>query len=326
MNVVKCSNGHYYDSDKFSVCPHCNESINTDRGGSFYQNTSTPLRGQPRPQGNTGFLGQRSQVPVQKQQVRPMQPVQPVQPMQPVQPIQPMQSVQPVQHGHPVQPTGIPYAQPVRQPYEQPAERPFGGEWPVEKPMEKFGEEAIQNPAEVYHTPNMSIGVGLQRKVDSKDDTPMTVAYREETKRVEGWLVAIDGPLYGDFIPLYEGSNRLNDVIIEFDEEKKKFLVNVEKSSTRIDLDSRTLSENEYMYHHSRFRTHGNTFVLIELCREGFDWNNKNVIDTSTLNSSYEFITGKLKNNRKLCDICGSYNSKEEVYCSSCGARIGGSN
>lgn len=308
MNVVRCANGHYYDSDKFTVCPHCNESINTDRGGSFYQNTSTPLRGQQRPQGNTGFLSQQAQMPVQRQTV------QPVQPMQPVQPVQSVPSA------------GIPYAQPVRQPYEQTAERPFGGGWPVEKPMEKAEEEVRQNPAEVYHTPNMSIGVGLQRRVDSKDDTPMTVAYREETKRVEGWLVAIDGPLYGDFIPLYEGSNKLNDMIIDFDEVKKKFLVNVEKSSTRIDLDSRTLSENEYMYHHSRIRTHGNTFVLIELCREGFDWNNKNVIDTSTLNSSYEFITGKLRNNRWLCDICGSYNNKEDVYCSSCGARIGGSN
>ena len=23
MNLVRCNNGHFYDSDKFAVCPHC---------------------------------------------------------------------------------------------------------------------------------------------------------------------------------------------------------------------------------------------------------------------------------------------------------------
>ena len=23
MNLIKCSNGHYYDGDKFDYCPHC---------------------------------------------------------------------------------------------------------------------------------------------------------------------------------------------------------------------------------------------------------------------------------------------------------------
>ena len=25
MNLIKCSNGHYYDADKFPTCPHCSE-------------------------------------------------------------------------------------------------------------------------------------------------------------------------------------------------------------------------------------------------------------------------------------------------------------
>ncbi len=30
MNLTKCSNGHYYDADKYSSCPHCSKSMELD--------------------------------------------------------------------------------------------------------------------------------------------------------------------------------------------------------------------------------------------------------------------------------------------------------
>lgn len=30
MNLIKCNNGHYYDGDKYTTCPHCNKSKGTD--------------------------------------------------------------------------------------------------------------------------------------------------------------------------------------------------------------------------------------------------------------------------------------------------------
>ena len=30
MNLKKCDNGHYYDAEKFDICPHCYNSINTE--------------------------------------------------------------------------------------------------------------------------------------------------------------------------------------------------------------------------------------------------------------------------------------------------------
>ena len=32
MNLKKCSNGHFYDAEKFDSCPHCNKSMKTDNG------------------------------------------------------------------------------------------------------------------------------------------------------------------------------------------------------------------------------------------------------------------------------------------------------
>lgn len=30
MNLIKCNNGHFYDGDKYSTCPHCNKNHGTD--------------------------------------------------------------------------------------------------------------------------------------------------------------------------------------------------------------------------------------------------------------------------------------------------------
>lgn len=37
MNAVKCANGHYYDSDTYSSCPHCNSNPETDNVTSAYE-------------------------------------------------------------------------------------------------------------------------------------------------------------------------------------------------------------------------------------------------------------------------------------------------
>lgn len=35
MNLVKCSNGHFYDSDRYEECPHCEKKIPDSAGKSF---------------------------------------------------------------------------------------------------------------------------------------------------------------------------------------------------------------------------------------------------------------------------------------------------
>ncbi len=184
--------------------------------------------------------------------------------------------------------------------------------------------ENINTQERMFMTPNMDVGVGNFRPMRRSEVSEETVAYKETQKRVTGWMVAIDGIMYGDYVPLYEGDNLVSDMMIVFDGMRKKFYIDVGRSSTRIDLDSRTLSDNEYVYHHSRIRIHGITYVMVELCREGFDWNSKSVLDSGILKSadkSYDASSGKLKSTRWMCDVCGAYNNKEDTFCGGCGAK-----
>lgn len=40
MNIIKCRNGHYYDSDKFGVCPHCRIPDNNSSSNMSNQNVT----------------------------------------------------------------------------------------------------------------------------------------------------------------------------------------------------------------------------------------------------------------------------------------------
>ena len=242
MKVVMCPKGHYYDGDKFSDCPHCNEGINTSSSRS------------------SAIKIERSVIYEERNEGQSKQPV----------------------------------SSETSQPHE------------VKRNL---------------LMPNMR--VRPDATVDEDNDMPRTVAYNSKPKRVMGWLVMIDGPMYGDFIPLYDDSNEVNGAVIRFDSGTKKFIADVFNSGTRFDLDSRTLSENEFLYHHSRIRLKGVTYVLVELCREGFDWDSKSVLD-SGFDRYDDNTSGQLKSNKWLCDICCSYNDNSALYCEYCGARKGG--
>lgn len=161
----------------------------------------------------------------------------------------------------------------------------------------------------------------LMPNMDIKQDNsmepsvhPNTENYKLEKRLVVGWLVAIDGILYGDFIPLYEGENDVDGVMLKYDPSMKKVFIDVQNTGVRVDLDARTLSENTYIHHHNRIRFYGNTYVFIELIREGFDWRRKNVIQTIDSDVKSVDIENKWK-----CIICGSMVSNDETYCTTCG-------
>lgn len=43
MNLVKCSNGHYYDGDKFDTCPHCSGLTENAQNTSDEMDMTVPL-------------------------------------------------------------------------------------------------------------------------------------------------------------------------------------------------------------------------------------------------------------------------------------------
>lgn len=80
MNLTKCENGHYYDADKYSSCPHCTKSeeldddvtVNMEQTGTFGRKTEqaapgvqTMMGGQTMAGGQTTHTGQAAQRPGQ---------------------------------------------------------------------------------------------------------------------------------------------------------------------------------------------------------------------------------------------------------------------
>lgn len=57
MNLIRCANGHFYDSERFTECPFCNQDrISTVvEGGEDSENLYTQPLNPPKPEQDTGF-------------------------------------------------------------------------------------------------------------------------------------------------------------------------------------------------------------------------------------------------------------------------------
>ena len=63
MNLTKCANGHYYDADKYSSCPHCSKTndteddvtINMEQAGATVPHTPSPAPAPATPVSDAGF-------------------------------------------------------------------------------------------------------------------------------------------------------------------------------------------------------------------------------------------------------------------------------
>ncbi|MDD3253286.1 MAG: FHA domain-containing protein [Lachnospiraceae bacterium] len=69
MNLTKCSNGHYYDADKYSSCPHCKKgqgtdedvTVNMERTGTLSDHDDEKTVSMEH---SSVFAGEQAQVPV----------------------------------------------------------------------------------------------------------------------------------------------------------------------------------------------------------------------------------------------------------------------
>ena len=66
MNIVKCKNGHYFDSDTYSHCPHCGEQTQNANGSAPAPAPSTDQKPEKR-----GFWGRKKTKEQAKQSKTP---------------------------------------------------------------------------------------------------------------------------------------------------------------------------------------------------------------------------------------------------------------
>lgn len=98
MNLVRCENGHFYDSERFTTCPHCNQGgVNTvmhdQNGDSVYTVAMDPMASEMTVSIDSGMTQSVAQEVTQvQQQMQPQPQVQ--QQVPPQQPVQPQPQVQ----------------------------------------------------------------------------------------------------------------------------------------------------------------------------------------------------------------------------------------
>ncbi|MCR5105632.1 MAG: hypothetical protein K6B68_14450 [Eubacterium sp.] len=230
MNVTKCVNGHYYDSDRFGQCPHCNEQINNNE----------PAVRIKLPNMNVGV-----------------------------------------------------------------------GKTPITR-------QGTEDVGETIPYLDMDFAETMLKMQDSNNAPAMTRTYKQEEqpqaaeRLIMGWLVGIEGEDRGKFYPIYNEINYIAGVCVVFNEKLYRIFIDLPGSSTSVDLNSRKLVENEYIYHHDKVRFKGNTYLVVEVCREGFTWKKEEKQD-SRYNSE---ILKSLWN----CKVCGAMNEENKIYCPVCGA------
>ena len=130
-------------------------------------------------------------------------------------------------------------------------------------------------------------------------------------KLVVGWLVCIDGDNRGDVSTIYNESNMIYGLNIVFNEELSRLYLNLVFSEVTPDLNNRRISDSEYIYDQDKLRIGNNTYMVVELCRDGFSWKKKQKDERS--NSAILRSMWK-------CNVCGAMNGEYDGYCLVCGA------
>lgn len=87
MNLVRCENGHFYDSERFTTCPHCNQGgVNTvmhdQNGDSVYTVAMDPMASEMTVSIDSGMTQPVAQEVTQVQPQMPPQPQVQPQPQQ----------------------------------------------------------------------------------------------------------------------------------------------------------------------------------------------------------------------------------------------------
>lgn len=269
MKVTKCEKGHFYDGEKYEKCPHCEQKINEEpiRQRDVGRDISSTYSGVLRSQdSNFNAINRRTgQSAVLKK----------------TEDYDVTVAYRPTENDDSSTDKTVAY-------------RPSGNDSSeTDKTVAYRPTENVSQPVMKLQPLNMSeMNVQAEKRPQKKNGN------------VLGWLVVIEGIDKGDFLPLYEGENRIGDVPVMYDKKKKAFYVDVFRSPSPVELDGDLLSVSSYLYHHSVLRILDKSYAVIELCRDGFDWDNCIIVQRTW-----------------ICDVCNTENLLQSEYCCVCGKK-----
>lgn len=171
---------------------------------------------------------------------------------------------------------------------------------------------------------------------------------------VVGWLVCVQGELFGRGMSLVDGRTRIgssvemeirlvndrnieriNHAVIMFRSSSKEFLLLGEESQGMVYVNGKSYGNKNVKIQNRDFIQVGNTiFRFVPLCGNDFDWSNPigvlkpevaekpNFYETSVLCAGMapDNVSQPVVGNSWKCMICGTQNMESQEYCQACGS------
>ena len=305
MNVKKCSNGHFYDADKYQVCPHCG-AVPADAAPAA--SAAGPVREKPAAVAapapslnpdevkcvNCGkiikatakfckYCGTRVAAPVQAAPVvaAPVVEAAPVVPEPVVEAVtEPVVEIEPevpvVEEARVIEAApSIEEAPVIEETVEEPE---IIEEAPAEEPEETL-QQAVRNA--VSGREGKTVGFFSMGKDEAE----------AEVEPVVGWLVCTQGKHLGESFCIYAGRNsvgrgvsnkivlskdnsvsREKHVWITYDPKHREFYIQPGEGSGLAYLNSETIMSTKKMAAKDTLEIGNGTYFLVPLCGEDFSW------------------------------------------------------
>ncbi len=302
MNVVKCKNGHFFDGDTYSQCPHCGESVDGAKA------PQTPVSGKS--EKKFFSWGKKEEKPVAAAPERPTESIwnsgrtptdvldQPVSAPQ-VQPAaQPLKSDKTLDFWQTAsQPSAVPAEAPVQEEVPAPAPEPVPAP-PVQpvaaaepEPPAKKPEQSQSLLAAVQKASANSAGKTMSYFSAATAGTETASAPQVSTDPVVGWLVCIGGKHFGQSFVIGAGKNSIgrNDdnrivlsmdhsvsrskhAFITYEPKKRKFYLQPGDSSGLTYLNDDYIDESKLLQDRDIIELGDSKFLFVPLCGESFTW------------------------------------------------------
>lgn len=312
MNVVKCTNGHFYDGDSYTVCPHCGagqglagaapEAPHEKKGraplfGRKNKNEAPVYPGQPVPPypmtGTTMEDYGRTPTEVLPENNEPVPP-RPVMSTGPTldfwqtAPVTPQPESEPAARQEPArQPVPQPAPQPAPEPKPEPAVQPAPQVQPQSEPEEDSSLKAAIKKASA-NPEGKTIGVF---SMGSRASATAEAADTPAADPVVGWLVCIQGRHFGESFPIAAGRNSIgrsegNHIVLRrensvsrekhawivYEPKKRNFFLQPGESSGLTYLNDENIMESKRLQSKDIIEMGNSRFLFVPLCGEDFTW------------------------------------------------------
>ena len=296
MNAVKCKNNHFYDSDKFTECPHCAKGVVGSVAGNAFETQPMSM--------DEALTGLQETVPMEAMfgdETAPAEDMNfggamPTEPDQNVRPMGPQETVPTDIGGFAAMPETMPAGN-----NGETVPAANGGET---VPASDYPDSAVpdfilneiknDNGGKEMDLNDVIEGAAVETEVKIEDNP--TVAFDQQgienqVKPVVGWLVCVSGSAKGQAFTLNSGKNfigravtmdivlkddstvsRERHAIVLYDPKSKKFIAQPGESKELFYINDDVVINAVMLKNHDVIQVGNTKLIFVPLCGEDFAW------------------------------------------------------